>query len=97
MCGVWDVEELGEQMPARIFYGWQAFNEISPIGQWRNDWQFALLREDLRNVNRRKGGRVWRAKDLVSKWGVGNNATAKEMYTGLKRHLGFYRKQHATT
>ncbi len=91
MSGEWDTEQLEERMPARLFYEWQAYNRLSPIGAWRGDWQAAMVAAVIANSRRGKNGRKYRVNDFMPGWnkmGKQTTQTPKEFYESLKRHLG---------
>lgn len=92
MVGEWDTEKLADSMPSRIFYEWQAYNRLSPIGAWRGDWQAAMIAAVIANSRRGKNGRRYRVNDFMPKWAkpTTKTQTPQEFYQSLKRHLGFY-------
>ena len=51
---------------------WIAYNEIDPIGEWRNDYRFAYLESLITNIViklfRRRGAKLTDVKSFMPTW-----------------------------
>ncbi len=70
------VGELQSKMTGEELKYWIAYNQISPIGPERLDYNFAQLSSILVNTNRTKGKGVT-IDDMILKWGQSDNTMVK--------------------
>ena len=46
------MDELAEQMPARLFHEWMEYERLEPFGSWRDNYHAALVSMILVNAHR---------------------------------------------
>ena len=71
--------ELQRKMTTEELHWWMAYNEKSPIGPERWDYNFAMVASMIANVHKTKGKPV-SIKDTVLKWG----GDKKKMVRGVQ-------------
>lgn len=59
------VAEAKEKVSRREFRQWVAYNEIEPIGEWRQDMRIAMLCCLVANRTRGKGEKEYKTEDFL--------------------------------
>lgn len=59
------VGEIMDTMSALEFAEWVALHRISPIGEWREDFQSAVIAQTIANVNRGSGVKPFKPSDFM--------------------------------
>lgn len=81
-----------DDMPLEVFHEWIAYNECSPIGEWRADHRAAMVACTMANVMRGKKGRRARMKDFMPQFGpkVGRRQSPAEMKANIMMFAAQY-------
>ena len=81
------VARCREEVSAEEYVYWVAYDSIEPIGPERQDLYMAQLCACVSNTApRRRGGKVWAAKDYLIKW-AGTQQSVVEMQSSLRMSL----------
>jgi hypothetical protein len=77
---------------------WQAYDQLDPVGVWRNDFGYALLCSVITNlvigVHGKKGTKLAEPKDFLPQWG---NEEVKEIEGQTVQQMKDYMMQFAKT
>jgi hypothetical protein len=72
---------LLEKLTSSQLAEWYSFNNISPIGDERDDYRISFLASMITNlairINGKKGAKLTSVKDFIFDWGVGESSGTK--------------------
>ena len=81
------MEELLNRISSQELTEWQAFYQMEPFGEVRDDYRMAILASVVANCHRGKKGRKAKPMDFMPKFGEDKEQTPEEMQAKLKRAL----------
>lgn len=62
--GIWDVDQLAQDMPASLYQRWQDYARIEPFGQPWENWLMSVPATMFKQVHSRKG-QIVQMKDFM--------------------------------
>jgi hypothetical protein len=63
-----DVDGMLDSIPYPLFREWQAFNQINPIGSWRDDYRTGLIVSTMCNLHREKASSGYSPVDFMPRF-----------------------------
>lgn len=72
------VDHLLKSISARELTEWMAYYEVEPFGEARDDLRMGIICSTIANVNRGKGGRVFKPEDFIPKFNKPKQQTWQE-------------------
>jgi hypothetical protein len=80
-----------EQLTAHQLVEWEEYNKIDPVGEWRNDFKFALLLSTITNLMisayGKQGSKLTKLEDFLIEWEGGKQEEKKQSVVDMKNVL----------
>lgn len=80
-----------EQLTAKQLAEWEAYNNIDPIGEWRNDFKFSYMASIISNLMiqayGKKGSKMTEIKDFLLQWDKEEESSKQQSVEEMKRVL----------
>ena len=71
-----------EQLTAKQLAEWEAYNNIDPVGEWRNDFKFSYMASIISNLMiqayGKKGSKMTKIEDFQLQWDTGAETESKQ-------------------
>lgn len=80
-----------EQLTAKQLAEWEAYNNIDPVGEWRNDFKFSYMASIISNLMiqayGKKGSEMTKINDFLLQWDKEEEEPKKQSVEEMKRVL----------
>ena len=80
-----------EQLTAKQLAEWEAYNNIDPVGEWRNDFKFSYMASIISNLMiqayGKKGSEMTKINDFLLQWDKEEEGPKKQSVEEMKRVL----------
>lgn len=71
-----------EQLTAKQLAEWEAYSNIDPVGEWRNDFKFSYMASLITNLMiqayGKKGSKMTKIEDFQLQWDTGVETESKQ-------------------
>lgn len=80
-----------EQLTANQLAEWEAYNNLDPIGEWRNDFKFSYMASLITNLMiqayGKKGSKMTKIEDFQLQWDRENEGSKQQSVEEMKSVL----------
>lgn len=91
--GIANVDAMARSLTAKQLLEWEAYEDLEPFGELRQDYRIASIVTMLANINRGKGKKAYTLEDFVVKFG--EQEKKKQTWKEQANIMKLYARMHA--